>query len=210
MTAAKSEWRTFEVLPLTPILEAALDAFNENGYHATTVRELAQRVGVTIPALYYHHDSKEDILVALFESSMSELNDRVADAAQEAGADAVAQFANVIEAIILYMTHRSRFAVLESELRHVPPDSRSRYVEMRKTLERSLVDLVSAGVSQGAFTTTNSHETARAVLGMCQSVARWYRAGGALTPEQVAAQYVDIALHTVGCLSDRPDGERGL
>jgi hypothetical protein len=35
---------------------------------------------------------------------------------------------------------------------------------------------------------------------MCQSIPRWYQPGGALTPEQIAARYVDIALHTVGYL----------
>jgi hypothetical protein len=43
-------------------------------------------------------------------------------------------------------------------------------------------------------------ETVRALLGMCQSIPRWFQLGGALTPEQVADRYVDIALHTVGYL----------
>jgi hypothetical protein len=41
-------------------------------------------------------------------------------------------------------------------------------------------------------------ETSRALLGMCQSVARWYHADGPLSPEEIAARYVDIALMTVG------------
>ncbi|MFZ2175495.1 MAG: TetR/AcrR family transcriptional regulator [Rhodococcus sp. (in: high G+C Gram-positive bacteria)] len=192
------DWRTFEPLPLTPILEHALDAFNENGYHGTTVREIARRVGVTVPALYYHHESKESVLVALFEASMRELNDRAESAADEAGDDPADRFGNVVEAIVLYMTYRSRHVALDSELRHISHESRSRYAATRKRLELMMIDLVADGVSRGVFTTSDTAETVRALLGMCQHIPRWYQPGGALTPEQIATRYIDIALHTVG------------
>jgi AcrR family transcriptional regulator len=193
-----ADWRTFEALPLTPILEQALELFNENGYHGTTVRQIARRVGVTVPALYYHHESKEAVLVALFELQMRELNDRAEAAAREAGDDVVAQFSNVVEAIVLYMTNRVRHVGLDTELRHVSVDSRSRYAATRKRLELMVIDVVSEGVAVGAFSATNVAETVRALLGMFQSIPRWYQSGGALTPEHVAERYVDIALHTVG------------
>ena len=41
------------------ILDTALDMFIERGYDKTSLREIAERVGVTKPALYYHFSSKE-------------------------------------------------------------------------------------------------------------------------------------------------------
>jgi AcrR family transcriptional regulator len=49
------------------ILETALDLFIERGYEKTSLREIAERIGVTKPALYYHFASKEEILETLFE-----------------------------------------------------------------------------------------------------------------------------------------------
>ena len=43
------------------ILDAALDLFIEQGYDKTSLREIAERVGVTKAALYYHFESKEEI-----------------------------------------------------------------------------------------------------------------------------------------------------
>ncbi len=43
----------------------ALDLFTEQGYDGTSLREIAERLGVTKAALYYHFESKEDILMAL-------------------------------------------------------------------------------------------------------------------------------------------------
>jgi len=61
---AGADWRLYEPLELTPILTAALEAFYEHGFHGTTVRDIARRVGQTVPSLYYHHDSKEGAFVA--------------------------------------------------------------------------------------------------------------------------------------------------
>jgi AcrR family transcriptional regulator len=47
------------------ILDVALDLFIEKGYDKTSLREIAEQLGVTKAALYYHFPSKQDILLAL-------------------------------------------------------------------------------------------------------------------------------------------------
>ncbi len=47
------------------ILDVALDLFLAQGYDGTSLRQIAERLGVTKAALYYHFESKEDILLAL-------------------------------------------------------------------------------------------------------------------------------------------------
>jgi AcrR family transcriptional regulator len=47
------------------ILNVALELFTEKGYDGTSLREIAERLGVTKAALYYHFASKDDILMAL-------------------------------------------------------------------------------------------------------------------------------------------------
>src|SRR5580692_1087221 len=47
------------------ILDAALDLFIEKGYDKTSLREIAEQLGFTKAALYYHFESKGDILMAL-------------------------------------------------------------------------------------------------------------------------------------------------
>ncbi|OAA26187.1 transcriptional regulator, tetR family [Frankia sp. EI5c] len=60
----------------TRILAAAVELFVERGYAGTSVRDIAERLGVTKAALYYHFSSKEMILEALispFESGLAQL-----------------------------------------------------------------------------------------------------------------------------------------
>jgi AcrR family transcriptional regulator len=47
------------------ILDIALQLFNEQGYDKTSLREIAERLGYTKAALYYHFERKEDILLEL-------------------------------------------------------------------------------------------------------------------------------------------------
>ena len=47
------------------ILDVALDLFTEQGFDGTSLRQIAEQLGVTKAALYYHFESKDDILMAL-------------------------------------------------------------------------------------------------------------------------------------------------
>jgi AcrR family transcriptional regulator len=47
------------------ILDISLELFNEQGYDKTSLREIAERLGTTKAAIYYHFERKEDILLAL-------------------------------------------------------------------------------------------------------------------------------------------------
>jgi len=74
------------------ILEVARDLFIEQGYDATSLREIAEKVCVTKAALYYHFTNKQDILRALAAPAMeatptvlSMLPERPVDLAQWAG-----------------------------------------------------------------------------------------------------------------------------
>lgn len=198
-----ADWRHYEPLELTPLLSAALEAFYEHGFHGTTVRDIARRYGQTVPSIYYHHENKEGVLVALLEEGTGDVAARVRAAAAEGGDRREARFANVVEAIVLHMTQRSRLAALDSEIRHLSPPVRKRYAARRKEIEHILLQIVQDGVRHGEFSASHPAETARAILGMCQAIARWYRPGGGLTPEELAGQYVDIALRTVGA-RERP------
>jgi AcrR family transcriptional regulator len=82
------------------ILEAALELFSAAGFARTSLREIAEKVGISKPALYYHFDSKEALLVELarpLQDAMAALLDR-AEAADPpaAGRDFFTAFFDVV------------------------------------------------------------------------------------------------------------------
>ena len=64
------DWRTYPILSLPRILDAALTEIVQHRYDATSVRSIASKVGCTVPALYYHFENKQAILVGLLDIDM--------------------------------------------------------------------------------------------------------------------------------------------
>jgi AcrR family transcriptional regulator len=202
---AEDDWRVFHELILPPILAGALEAFEEHGYHGTTVRDIARRVGVTVPALYYHYENKQAMLVELLMGSMGALLKRCRTAVAGADDDPVSRFRVLVECIVLFMGHRTTRGVLESEIRSLVPNNRVRYIALRDELEGMLHDIVADGVKAGQFDTEYPVEAGRAVLTMCNAVGRWYHPHGLMPPAELASRYVSVALGAVGY---RPSGRR--
>ncbi len=56
------------------IQQIAVELFTEHGYEGTSLREIAERLGVTKAALYYHFKSKEDIILSLVEDYQAQMD----------------------------------------------------------------------------------------------------------------------------------------
>lgn len=198
MTAGSS-WREYKTDPLSPILTAALAAFVEQGYHGTSVREIASRAGLSVPGLYHHYPSKQTMLVAITSAAMTELLGRSTHAEDEAGADPVNRFDVVVESLLLFHVHRQDVAFLcSTEIRSLDPGHREAYLAQRDAQQRMLDRIVLDGVEAGKFATSHPLDASRAVTTMCVGVATWYRPGGRLSPEELVEVYSELARGTVG------------
>jgi TetR/AcrR family transcriptional regulator, cholesterol catabolism regulator len=195
-------WRQADDEELTPILSVARDLFHEVGFHGTTVRDIAGRVGVTVPTLYYHHANKEAILADLLDRSIRSVIGRCEQALAEAGDGPADRFRNLIECLALYMASHRKSAGMDAEIRALSDEARKQYSAQRRQVETMLVDTIEEGVAAGVFEVTSPRDTGRALLGMIQAITVWFDPErGRLTATELADRYVDIAKHTVGLRS---------
>ncbi|GAC1611576.1 MAG: hypothetical protein NVS3B26_25830 [Mycobacteriales bacterium] len=201
---ADLDWRHFLPLSLDAALGGALSAFLQFGYHGATMRTIADRAQLSVAGLYHYYPSKQDMLVALLDLTMSELHARSL-AAREQGRDPVERFALLVECLALVHTHRRELGFVgASEMRSLAPASRRRVAAMRRDQQRMVDREVEQAVLSGAFLTTRPREAARAVVTMCTALPQWFRHAGPASAEQVAAQYVEFALDLVRCVVERP------
>lgn len=192
-------WRTFEPVTMDPALRGALASFLEFGYHGSTMRGIAERAGLSVAGLYHYYGSKQQMLVTILDLTMTELAARTTAAFGD-GADPAERFANLVECLALFHTHRRELGFIgASEMRSLVPVARHRIAGMRTEEQHKVDRQVEAGCRDGSFATRKPNEAARAVVTMCTALSQWYRAGGATSPEEVAAQYVDFALDLVRC-----------
>lgn len=197
---ATQAWRDFggaEVVD--PVLDAALGCIVAKGYHGCSIRDIADAAGLSVASLYHHHESKQGMLVELFDQTMNELLDRAAGARDDAGGDPVQAFTLMVESLVLYHSYRRRLSFLgATEMRSLVEPNRRRIADRRVALQRMFDAEVDRAAAAGRFGAPRPRDAARAVVGLCIGVADWYDPDGPDTPEQIAALYTRYALNLVG------------
>jgi AcrR family transcriptional regulator len=109
------------------ILDVALDLFTEKGYDKTTLREIAEQLGFTKAALYYHFPGKKDILLALhfrlhelFQEAMAETGGFDADPSRwvDIFDHLIGQMLAHRKLILMHDRNRASFEELHNSLDH--------------------------------------------------------------------------------------------
>ncbi len=194
---ASGAWRDFAPLEMDVALRGALSSFVEFGYHGASMRTIAERSGLSVPGLYHYYASKQDMLVALLDLTMTDLRGRTEAAIAEADG-IVERFVNIVECLALVHTNLRDLAFVgASEMRSLLPEAQARVAATRVDEQRLVDAVVEDGVRAGVFNTDRPHEAARAVVTMCTALAQWFRADGPDPAEVVARQYVVFALGVV-------------
>jgi AcrR family transcriptional regulator/DNA-binding XRE family transcriptional regulator len=190
-------WRDFPPLQLAAPLAGALEAFVELGYHGASIRNIAQRAGLSVPGIYHHWPTKQHLLVALLDLAMEDLLDRCRGARAE-GDGPVERFARLVECLALYHTHRRELGFIgASEMRSVNEPDRARIAAARQDVQRMVDDEVDDGCRRGLLDTPLPRDAARAVVTMCTALPQWWQPAGPTSPEIVAAWYVQFGLDVV-------------
>lgn len=196
--AAIGQWRRYDGSILPGPLLAALEVFAEQGYHGTTIRQVAGRAGLSVPGLYHHYPSKQALLAGIVDASMDELLSRSSAAEREAGAEPLARYDAVIESLLRFHMHRRNQAfVTSSELRSLEPEARARHIAQRDRQQRQVDAIVVEGANCGVFAAEYPLDAARAAVTMCVAVASWYRPGGPMSVDQLVHRYTEMARRLV-------------
>jgi AcrR family transcriptional regulator len=193
-TRDRGDWRSFGPLPLDPVLAAAITSFVRTGYHGATMRSIARLAGISVPGVYHHYASKQELLVITLDLTMDDLTWRLLAAAREA-ADGVARIRLMVEALALFHTHRWELAFIgASEMRSLEPANRRRIAEQRNHVQHLLDDAIDQAIADGALHTPSPRHAGRAISTMCTSLPQWFHLGGPATPERIASEYAQFAL----------------
>lgn len=192
------------------ILDAALRLFATSGFAGTSVRDIANAIGMSSSNIYHFFGSKEGIWTAIFESTVKDLPQTLRDAADRE-TDPLERFKLLIRAHIvfnngywregrLFMTDEGRLSPESNDLvRGIQREVFDIYVA-------HLVSLRDRGhLRRSSHTGLQSLKVqALSVIGMVNWVVRWYQPRGPMTEEEVVEEMMALALRSVGI----EDGER--
>lgn len=178
------------------LVVAAMEAFAERGYHATTTRDIAAAAGMSPAALYVHFPSKVALLFAIARNGHEEALDLVRRAVA-GSAEPEQRIRRMVEDFVAWHARKHRIArIVQYELHALPEPEFREVRELRHRTEELVRDVIAGGVEAGHFHVPDVATAARAVLSLGIDVARWYTyaSRGKPAPDELGRQYADLVL----------------
>lgn len=180
------------------LLDAAVRAFAERGFHGTTTRDIAAAAGMSPAALYVHHRSKEELLYLIsrsgHERTLALVRDGVAGSE-----DPAEQLVTVVRQFAIdHARGHTGARIVNYELAALSPEHFEEIRQIRQSIDHEVRSLVESGVAAGAFHVRDAGMAALALLSLGIDIARWYRDEGTWTPEDIGDHYAELALRIVG------------
>jgi len=180
------------------ILRAALRAFRDKGYHATTLDDIAERLGVRKTALYHYFPDKEAILYECHRESLAEIRRLMAAAAKGSGT-AAERLSFVVCEHVRVMIETLEGSPLAVEVTALSAEHQADVIAARDRYERELRRIIDRGVKNGEFRAIDSKIAVFAILGAINWIARWYRPDGAVKAPELGKQFADYLVGGLTC-----------
>jgi AcrR family transcriptional regulator len=180
------------------ILLAAATAFAERGFHATTTRDIAAQAGLSAAALYFYFPSKEEVLYQIAASALDFTIEVAATEAKGPGSSAE-RLTNLVRVLTIWHTYNSQVAhVVLYQIGALTTAHLADIAAKQREVSQIVRQVITDGVKSGEFDVPDAGAVTIAVLSLCLDVARWYRPGYRLTPQQLGDFNAVAALRIAG------------
>nr|WP_212755584.1 TetR/AcrR family transcriptional regulator [Flexivirga aerilata] len=182
-------------------MREAIDLFNEQGYDATSMGDLAQRLGFTKSALYHHVPSKEHLLQAALDEALDGLSEAVASARADRSASALDRLRGAVRGSVGILVDHLPAVTLLLRVRGNSPAELAA-LDRRRRIDADLTALVADAAAEGGIRSDLPPDLiSRLLFGMVNSLTEWVRPGGPRSADEIADALTTLAFD--GLLTDR-------
>ncbi len=189
------------------ILEKAHDLFVEKGYERASMREIAERVGISKAALYHHFKNKEEILFTICVRAGEIINEDMRSAIfknESSHAPLREQLVNILyDYTVGYLKHKNFNKILFYEIEYLPEEKRQVIIDYERANVEQFKSYIQRMVDQGKI--KRCHVT---ILTFCffatvQWLYFWYKEEGPLGVRDIIENIVDFFLYGVATEDER-------
>jgi TetR/AcrR family transcriptional regulator len=175
------------------VLHAALATVRDRGYHATTLDDIAERLGVRKTALYHYFPDKDSILYACHKESLAEL-DRMIESSAGCCSTHRERLSHLIREHVRVMTDTLEGSPLAFEVSALSPERRAEIIAGRDRYEAVLRELVSGGIETGEFREVDPKIAVFGILGAINWIARWFDPDGGVDSRKLGEDFADLLI----------------
>lgn len=191
------------------IIQAAADVLKDQGYEATTMKDIAARVNLTAASLYHHFKNKDFLLLAVIELGLQQAI-KIIEPIVQSDLAASEKLRQMVQTHINEITKNPAVgAALVFEIRSLMSVTtagrgngnkqeylkrRDQFFEQRAYFEKMFRETIKTGIADGEFRQVDAAIVAKSMLGAQNWVGVWYNADGRLEGETIASIMTDIFL----------------
>lgn len=185
------------------VLTTAAQMFNERGFHATSLDDIAASLHVSKPTLYYYVKNKDEILLACVNKGLRMTLDGI-EASRQAGGNALDQLRACMRVYAEIVVQPFGMCLIRVGDEEVPEPSRSELRRMKSEIDQAFRRLVAQGVQEGSIAPCDPKIMAFVIAGALSWIGRWYRPDGEYGVEEVIEQCLAAVLGGVLTRSAEP------
>lgn len=156
------------------VLRVAVEVFNERGYDGTSMEDLSRRLGIAKSSIYYHVDSKEDLLALALDRALDSLF-CVADEVRAGEDHAIVRLERLVRGSVQVLADRLPYVTLLLRARGNTSTERAALAR-RREFDQIVADLVAEAEQDGDIRPdVDPAITARLLFGLVNSLVEWYQ-----------------------------------
>jgi AcrR family transcriptional regulator len=176
------------------VIRTAARAFDERGYHNTSLDDIAAALGVTKPTIYYYVPNKEQLLFECFRAGLEPIRGALLQAEQANGSGRE-RLRAVIRDYALAIASEYGWCMVRAEHQDLGPELGAQVRALKSEIDRGIRRLVQTGMADGSIAVADAKLAAFAIAGALNWIAHWFRAGRSLSSAQIADSFVQFLEH---------------
>jgi AcrR family transcriptional regulator len=178
------------------VLARAVEFFNERGFHATSLDDVALSLNVTKPTIYHYFSNKDEILFECVQRGLEDIR-KAAQAAEQAGGSGLERLKALLVDYAVMMSDGFGACVSRTPDHELSRDSRARFRASKREIDAVVRRLIEAGIADGSIAAGDVRLITFTVLGALNWISRWYDATGALSKQALAENCVDTLIRGI-------------
>lgn len=177
------------------IMNSAMHLFGKQGFNGTSMRDIANSVGLLPGSLYAHIASKEALLFEIVAGGISQFDSAV-EAASASSSDPMEKLRRMITAHVeVVATNPERSQVVFHQWRFLGPENLPDAIARRRQYETHFVDVIRLGCDAGLFKPDlNLRITVLTILGALNWSPEWFSPDGRLSATALGELMADVLL----------------
>jgi len=176
------------------ILQSAVRLFVTKGYHAATLQDIADELGLTRPAFYYYFKSKQEILEAICRAAVDAADAVVSDALKLPASTHAQAVRQTLQAYANYIASDVTTAIMMRNYEEMSPAEKLRLTTRRRARQDKILALVRKGIKAGEFVAPQPKIAVLIAFEAIHSVHSWFDGEGPLSREKISKVMVDQVL----------------